>query len=493
MLAAAVGCATGNDPSESSGPLVDSSAPESEENQEPDVDPGFVSDLSGLNFNNEDIWMYVAGQSYAKDEFDSFEASGDIVLNAVFRRNTMVESAIGVTLRVDVASDSSVFNVGDKIKALVKSGDQVYDIVTMPGYTQAEYVLEGDYRNLLDIENLNLDKLYWTQGFNGIMSNGNQQYMASGAYSISMIRNMYVTLYNKKIFEERKIPDLYGIAVDGEWTAAKQMELIKDLWTDRNGDGARDKGDFYGFVSGTCTSIDPYWVSFNLPFLQVDKVSGEYSMVVNNEKLVDIFQIMIDLIMMNGDTYNTGGSGEVDGSHSTTSIKKFAEGGCAMTTTTVFMIESQLAQSGFTDDYGIVPMPKFNLEQQEYYTHTQDQLTLMGVVSNVDAGRLPMIGAAMDQLSYYSYKEVFPAYYETALSYKYLQNYESKVMLDIIYRSLKIEGCFLYADIWGLLGTLRGMANSLGSQANASDIKRQTRTWGDKVKKLNKGLADLAG
>ena len=488
MLISVIACANKNG-EDTNTPIANTSEEPGDETSAPEVDPGFVSDLSGLNYNNTDIWFLTAGQSYAKDEFDSFEVSGDIILNAVYRRNSQVENALGVTFRVELASDSDVFAVGDKIKALVRAGDHTYDIVTLPGYTQAEYVLEGDFHNLLNVENLNLDKLYWTQGFNSVMSNGSQQYMASGAFSISMIRNMYITIYNKSIFEARNLPDLYELAMNGEWTAAKQIELIKGLYNDENGDGARDKDDFYGFVSGTCTSVDPYWVSFNIPFIEVS--SGEYVMNINNEKLVDALQIIIDLIKNNGDTWNNGGSGDIDGSHSTTAIKKFSERGCAMTTTTIFMIESQLTQSGFTDDYGIVPIPKFNEEQQDYYTHTQDQLTLMGIVSTADAGALPMLGAVMDQISYFSYKEIFPAYYETALSYKYLQNYESKIMLDKIYRSLKIEGCFLYADIFALLGSLRAIVNELDQQAQLSVIARKTRTWPPKVAELNKGLAEL--
>ncbi len=490
ILLSSAGCSGGTAQQTTSARAEITTDAPSGEMTEPAEDPGFTSDVSGLDFGQKEISFLVSGKFHSADEFDSFEASGDIVDNAVFRRNTMVEHALGIVMKVDVGGSTDHSN-GDRIRKLVKSGVPDYDFVTMPGYVQTSFTLEGDFHNLLEVDNLDLSKLYWTQGFNSVMSNGIQQYVASGAYSLSLIRNMYITLYNKEIFTERGIPDLYEIAVNGEWTIGRQMELIKDTWTDRNGDGMRDEGDFYGFITGSYASVDPYWVSCNLPLLRVDTSTHEYYMEADFEKMVDVLQKVIDLVVYNDDTWNNGGTSTTDALRMTTTIDKFAEGRCAMATTTVYHIETQLTQSGFDDDYGIVPMPKYNEEQPEYYTHIQDQLSVISIVSTVDRGDLPMMGAVMDQIACFSYKEVFPAYYETALSYRYLQNNESKIMLDLIYKSLKIEGAFLYVDIFDLLGSFRERVNQSGRQASATAIKTKARNWNSKANELNAGMAEL--
>ncbi len=491
LLLSAVACAGGSSTSDTTAPAQDSSAsPSPDETTESAEDVGFKSDLSGLDFGQREVTFLVSGKDHSADEFNSFESSGDIVDNAVFRRNTMVEHALGIVMKVTVGENSDHAN-GNAIRDLIKAGSHTYDIITLPGYVQTSYAVDGCFHNLVGVENLDLDKLYWTQGFNDIMSNGIQQYVASGAYSLSLIRNMYITIYNKDLFSERNIPDLYEIAMNGEWTVDKQLELIKNTWSDTNGDGVRDEGDFYGFVSGTYTSVDPYWVSFNLPLLHLDSNTHEYYMDVDFEKMVDVLQKIIDLIMYNDDAWNNGGTSTTDASRMTTTITKFAEERCAMATTTIYHVENSLTQAGFEHDYGIVPIPKYNKDQAEYYTHTQDQLSVMAIVSSVSKDDLPVMGAVMDQISYFSYKEVFPAYYETALSYRYLQNNESKIMLDMIYKSLKIEGCFIYHDSFQILGQLRKMVSGQSQQASASAIKSQTRGWDNKVKELNTKLANL--
>ena len=491
ILLSAASCAQGNTPASTTAQPAQSSDAPSDETTVSAEELGFKSDLSGLNYGDREISFLVCGKTHSADEFNSFESSGDIVDNAVFRRNTMVEHSIGIKMKVDVGDSSSDSYPGKIIQQHIKAGTHTYDIITLPGYVQTRFAVDGCFYNLIGIENLDLDKLYWTQGFNEIMSNGIQQYVASGAYSLSLIRNMYITIYNKEIFDARKLPDLYDIAMKGEWTVDKQLELIKDTWEDRNGNGERDAEDFYGFVSGTYTSVDPYWVSFNMPLLKVDKTTHEYSMEVDLDRMVSMLQKVIDLIMYNDDSYNVGGTSDTDASRMTNIIDKFAAERCAMATTTIYHIENSLTNAGFDHDYGIVPIPKFNLDQPDYYTHSQDQLSVMAIVSSVDKEDLPMMGALMDQISYYSYQEVFPAYYETALSYRYLQNNQSKIMLDKIYKSLKIEGCFIFHDSFQILGQLRKMVSGQSQQANASSISSQTRSWNSKVKELNAQLAEL--
>lgn len=465
--------------------------PEEEATTAVAVDTDWSYDLPVLNFDGETIRFLVEGQSFAADEFAAEDINGQLVNDAVYNRNVAIESELGVNFEFKVASSTDVYAVGNTIRTSVKGGSYYYDIVTMPGYTHTSYALEGDFCNLLRIDNLDLDKHYWTQGFNLIMSNGSRQYVASGAYSLSMIRNMYVTLYNKTALESRNLPDLYTIAVNKEWTAAKQMEIINGLYDDLNGDSRRDDGDFYGFVSGTNTSVDPYWVGFNLPILQVDKSTGVFSIDVNTDKMANILTVIRELIINNPDTWNKGSSGgDVDGAYSTKALEMFSEDKCAMTTAMIYGIESVLTSSGFTGNYGIVPIPMYDADQEKYYTHVQDQLSVMAVVSNAPEENRAMLGAVMQDIAYRSYVSVFPAYYDSALSYRYLQNAESKEMLDLIYNSIRIEGCFIYSSSFAFLGQLRSMASNSGS-APGSIVRSGTSSLKKKLADFNEAMAKM--
>lgn len=452
-------------------------------------DMNYVAELpENLKYGGRTISFLVEGQSFAADEFDAPNLNGEIVNDAVYERNMAVEDRLGVKLNFTVASASDVYDVGNKIETCVNSGDTSFNITTMPGYTHTRYDLAGCYYNLLNIDNLNLEKYYWTQGFNEIMSNGEKQYVASGMYSLSMFRNMYITLYNKDLFEANSLEDLYDIALNGQWTITKQGEMVRNIYQDLNGNGQKDPFDSYGFVSGALTSTDPYWVSFGMRFLT--PVDGIYVHEINTEKLIDCVEKIQELLFRNEGVYSVGSTGSEDGAYSTNIIRIFSENRAAMCTTMIYQIENFLTPRGFEGDYGIAPMPKYDEAQENYYTHIQDQLSVMSVVSTVSEEDLPMMGAVMELISAMSYRYVYNAYYNTALSYKYLQNQESVVMLDLIYRSIRIEGTFIYSSKYAMLGKMRTVVSS-GRNTMASAYKAFQKVWENGTKELNEGLDKL--
>lgn len=448
-------------------------------------DMNYIPELpENLNCGGRTISFLVEGQSFAADEFNAPSLNGEIVNDAVFERNMAVEDKLGVKLNFTVASSSDVYDVGNRIEVCVKSGDTSFNITTMPGYTHTKYVLAGCYYNLLNVDNLNLDKYYWTQGFNEVMSNGEKQYIASGMYSLSMFRNMYITLYNKDLFEANNLEDLYDLVLNGEWTITKQGEMVRNIYNDVNGNGRRDQLDSYGFVSGKNTSTDPYWVAFGMRFLTPQ--DGVYVHEVNTEKLIDSVDKIQDLLSRNEGVFCV----DSDSAYGTDIIRIFSDNHAAMCTTMIYQIENFLTPSGFEGDYGIAPMPKYDENQESYYTHIQDQLSVMSIVSTVPEDDLPMMGAVMELISAMSYKYVYNAYYKTALSYRYLQNPESVVMLDLIYRCIRIEGTFIYSAKYAMLGKMRTVISS-GKNTMASAYKGFKTVWEKGTQELNEGLEKL--
>ena len=168
----------------------------------------------------------------------------------------------------------------------------------------------------------------------------------------------------------------------------------------------------------------------------------------------------------------------------------FAELHGLMVGSTVYQIESVLTPSGFEGDYVIVPQPKYNKDQENYKTYVQDQMTVMAVVSTIPDDRLEMVGATMEGLAYVSQEIVFPAYYETSLSYRFLKNPESKYMIDLIYSNISLETAILYSPIFGMITTLRTMLRS-DAQNPSTTLTIQSTIWKSKLKELNSKMENI--
>jgi len=459
------GCAQNGTQTETSAEAIISTSAPIETEPVETTDPNFTCDIKGLDLAGETISIYATGHQSTTDEFYTKEIEGNIVNDAVYKRNLQVENDLNVKLNITLSTSNGESFVPNEISNLVKSGDPAYDLCTMGGYTQTPFVLEGDFYNMREVENLNLGKFYWTQGYNSTIGTSEQQYTATGMFSLSMIRNLYVTLYSKDIFNDRKLPDLYELTVNGEWTIEKLLEIIKDSYKDLNGNNVRDSADFYGFVGGTYTSADPFWTGFGISFLSVDN-NDDFVFSLDPDRLINACELVQKLLVGNPDTFDLNSISE-DTVLSTVRTDMFAEEQCAMVEVRLGEIEQKLSATEYKGDYGIAPFPKLSKDQEQYYGYVQDQLSVIAIVNTVADDRIDAVGATLEKLCAESYDKVFPAFYETALSYRYMNNIESKKMLDLIYNSIQIDSVYMYNSMFSWTGKMRDMAGATSTPASA--------------------------
>lgn len=99
-----------------------------------------------------------------------------------------------------------------------------------------------------------------------------------------------------------------------------------------------------------------------------------------------------------------------------------------------------------TSDFGIIPQPKRDEMQTAYHTQVGTSTsTLFIPVTTPDAELTSMVCEA---LSYYSWLEVVPSYYEVALKEKYTRDDTVKEMLNIIRNSAEVNFTFAYSTMF---------------------------------------------
>jgi len=122
----------------------------------------------------------------------------------------------------------------------------------------------------------------------------------------------------------------------------------------------------------------------------------------------------------------------------------------AMFMTAAFKTTSSLRE--MTSDYGLLPFPKYDEVQDRYYTF--EGISSLGMtipVTNTDVTRTAVI---MDALSYDSYQNVIPAYYDITLSQKLLRNADSVEMLKLINESRTTDLALIYSWVNDFVNTL---------------------------------------
>jgi hypothetical protein len=87
-----------------------------------------------------------------------------------------------------------------------------------------------------------------------------------------------------------------------------------------------------------------------------------------------------------------------------------------------------------TLNFGILPYPKYNAEQESYGSYVGASYSAMYCVEGIiPEDRIEFVGTVTESLAYEAKKSITPEYYEMTLKGRYLQDEESWDMLDIIF------------------------------------------------------------
>ncbi|MCQ2433538.1 MAG: hypothetical protein MJ175_13125, partial [Clostridia bacterium] len=440
-------------------------------------------DLPELDFGGADVTMLVKNIEDAAAEYISGQETGEVIGDAVFARNRAIEERLNIKFHVQLASTDTVVN--EAVKSIT-AGDNDFDVLSAPTYEAVFKTSKGYFRNLYDLPHFDAKKPYWSQGAIDSLSIGNSLYVVTGSPSISLYRFMYVTAYNNALFQKYDLDSLIPVVKAGKWTLDYQYNIAKGIYEDLNGDNTAGKEDLYGFVGGARTNSDTYWINMNTGLFVKDK-DNYYTFAPDVERYSKGMEQLLRLYYEGTGSYAVPNADDgVRDSHIQTI---FGEGRAVMATTHLYGIEYFLRD--MKDEFTIIPMPKLDEAQENYRTHVQDQFTSLLVPVTVGDDRLETVGAFLECLGSESYDTVFNAYYETALSYKYLQNAESVDMLHLIFDSVYIEPSVVYFnEVGGLVTPLRTMVGK--NQNNvASEIEKITSKVTTKLENMNEAFREL--
>ena len=442
---------------------------------------------AGLDYGGETIVIISRDTDGVRDEFLATDIMGDIINDAVFSRNKVVEKLLNVTIDARLSDGGGAYVITDALVAAQQSGDHLYDIISNSTYSTIDQTVKGIFCNLKDCDYLDLTAPYWSQGYNAATSIGSGQYLTTGAISLSMYRYMFVTFFNQTLFEQKGQASLFDAVDSGEWTLDYQLGLLDVFYDDLNGNGQADEGDCFGFASNWSVYIDPYWSSCDLTILSKNQ-DNWFEITIDLDRLSNAVDKILDLYYAHGSFIPPDAPTDAEVQGYMTKI--FSESRAATCTMRLLTVETNELKS-MNDLYGIIPMPKLNGEQEEYYTFMHDQLSGVGIPFSDGDERLQKVGAVLEALAVESARTLVPAYYEIALKGKFLRSSRSAMMMDRIYDSVRIDGGVLYYNSLNRIhSTLRGIIGG-GTNTVASSFKSSVKVAEKNLEKLQNSFREM--
>lgn len=419
---------------------------------------------------------------------------GDVVNNAVYDRNKQISDWLGCAIRVEEVSGNT--NNDDMITEIQELGQACeYHIITTATYRMVRLAVEGMLHDLASQQYVDLTKGYYDSGYNAALNAGGRQYLVAGKLSLSWYRYQIATIFNRNMFKENNIEYPYELVLNQEWTIAKMAELASNFYVDIDGMGEKDEGDqfgFYLFVGSGSSQTDGFMGAWNLRVLTKDAEGYYKAREFDAAPWTDSTQAFLDMFYLDGcykaETFEAGdGNAAVD--------KKFSNQETAMIVYRLYVVESDafVSLSRDKEGYGILPLPKANEDQGDYISFVQDQVLSFGIPNSMLGTDQIAATAFLEAFSWVSYVTTVPAYYERALTKKYVIDEKSKGMLAIIDTNIIVDPVNVYYGAYFSMttGSLRGVY--AGTSDMASIITAQILDEGLQVSidNLNNALREL--
>ncbi|MCL1857861.1 MAG: hypothetical protein FWF92_01330 [Oscillospiraceae bacterium] len=427
------------------------------------------TDFGGREFRV--ITGNVTDENRMYDKFSTEEQSGEPINDALYTRRLHVEEKFNITM-ITTPSASAPADVAKKsILAGDDSYDLIMDIINNVKNLGSQHLL-ADLFTVPYIKD-DLDKPWWDQAMIRDLAINGKLYFQAGDIVLRDKLRLSCLYFNKDMCKSIGIDYPYQYVYDGTWTIDKLMEITKGVNKDLNGDGIMDQYDQWGFMSQYEFALHLFEASGETTVsLNSD---GVPEITMNTPRALDVIQKALTFCadpeaMFMADTIKGAADIWIQAS--------------AYYQEDRFLIRASLFEPIARDlramptDFGVVPTPKYNEQQENYYTYAEFNGHSIGIPMNAD---LEFAGLITEALAYESGTTLMPAFYDLCLTSKVLRDNESEGMLDIIFNNKVYDIGYIYG-----IGSLPTILNNLSSSKKTDFVSQFEKSQGSIEKALEK-------
>lgn len=415
-------------------------------------------------------------------EFGETDTSS-VVSSAIFDRNNAVESRLGVKLvwYDSLAGDGVYKQFTQKVEMDIYS-EQIYDIYAAYAPELGMLTTFGYTKNLLasDMKYLNLEKPWWPKSLTEYCSFGDKLYFASGDISTNLFYVMNGIYYNQNMLNELHVTDdPYEMVKNGTWTVDALLRICMNVG-EPGYDGTVDSSK-YGLITAWALT-DGFFVGSGLETI-VKNPEGEWTLSDNfSSSKAHTLYTKLGNLWNSDDAYIAK-----DNKFSVV----FPEGRSLFLAGQIGYAVSYFGEADFT--YRVVPYPKFDKEQEKYYTAVGNYFSMYGVSTNCSENeeRAERLSAVLECYASEAYRKTTPALFETTFKTRYSEDEKMAEMFDTIREGVRFDLGQMHGAAIGLpYNTIRDFIYTGGSEFSSTiartayAIKKNITDLGTKYKEL---------
>ena len=395
--------------------------------------------------------------------------TGALINDAVHSRNSTVAERFNVSIEPDAERNSG--ETKSLVQNLVKAGEDAYELVSEHMIDTANLAVTHHYRDWNDFTYVDPTQAWWNQSSYNDLSIAGQSFLLAGSITPYFLTHYYCVYMNKELGDNYGLTDtIYDVALEGKFTIDYYYSQVQDKWQDLDGDGKQSDADFYGLAAQTTSYATPFIYSFGELTVKQDE-NGLPVLDMNEEKVAAMVEKVYRLFYESNGTITTSGW-DLHRDTFMDNRSLFFNG--------VFEHAISIIND-MEQDFAILPFPKWDESQKEYYTMSDGSSPLVSVP--VTCADTEFIGIITEALAAESWKTVTPAVFDTALKYRGARDETSIKVIEMIEPGGIIDFGFVFGD-YNSMGFI--MSNLMGAKQNnfASQYAAKKTSWENRINKL---------
>ncbi|MFA6949039.1 MAG: hypothetical protein WCQ72_08660 [Eubacteriales bacterium] len=470
MLIAMASCGSQSDSGNTSVTKAPDADAQTTAAEETDSRLAVKEDLPASDFGGYSFRILTRDADHHLKEVQATEENGETINDAVFRRNRAVEEKYNVKLEIIAKSEDDESLLTNFFKKSVLAGDDAFDLALPHMVHAGTTATEGVMYNWLNLKYVDFTKPWWNGSLVDELTVNDKLFLASSDFCISAIDYAWSMVANNAMCDNYGVENVYDMVNNGSWTIDKFTEICSLASSDLNGDGKFDYQDQYGFTTHFNSAINNWMYALDQKVTVMDD-SGYPELVINCDKMTTIVNKVYSLLYEDNRTLyvNDAVQSKLGAStHDDAVSGKFAAGETMFAALRIYVIDNLRSMDA---DFSIIPFPKYDEAQTDYYTHVDGHAPLMAVPNTItDSDRT---GIIIEALSAESYRQVVPAELEIVLQSKFARDAQSYEMLERILDGRVFTFAYIYDGWKGMQWSLTNLMSNKNKDFSSYYAKQE--------------------
>jgi ABC-type glycerol-3-phosphate transport system substrate-binding protein len=403
--------------------------------------PFDASDMKEKNLaSDKELNVLCWNSEHPEFEMLEEEIAGDAVNAAIFERNNQVQRTLGLSEIIwnqQKGSSGSETAFLKYVETVAQNGDVPIDVIASYARSTALCAQKGFLAHMnFYKDHIDLTHSWYPQSLLDEITIGGNVYFLSGDVSTNLLFVTYGCVFNKDILTDINIDYnyLYELVDEGKWTLDEMFKLTGDYYHDADGDGKKSAADAIGLRTQSL-HVDSIYTGAGLKYAEIDNnATDPQKLVIISPDFAS--KKSIDLNDRLGDIFASDYA-----INDSSCAKNFAvQANSIMLISRIRDIREIFKEGVDEMEYGVLPLPKYDVNQDDYKCVAANPFTLWGVYSgNFDLASEECSAAFVEWSGYYGMHNTTEAIFEYLFKGRYADEPDDASSFDTIRRTTSFD------------------------------------------------------